>query len=174
MCVCVRVRDTHASVCLRGFFWCVFFLCECVCACARHTRTPGLTPCRLPADIRKQGEILSKANVIVLHNVFQFFLEKQEAADAWVSVFAAIEPGSILVTCPPMDEQLASSCPVKQVSISSENFKETCILVCCVCARVFVRVCICVSCCFVCVCVCVHVCSCVLVCVFVFVCVFRS
>jgi len=65
-------------------------------------------------DVRKQLELVGKAKVVVLHNVFQFFLEKKEAADAWAALFGALAPGTTLVTCPPMEEQLSSSCAVKQ------------------------------------------------------------
>jgi len=65
-------------------------------------------------DVCKQLETISKANVVVLHNVFQFFLEKQEAADAWASLMRALAPGTTVVTCPPIEEQLASSCDVKK------------------------------------------------------------
>lgn len=64
-------------------------------------------------DVLKQQQVLAKANVVVLHNVFQFFLEKKEAADAWSILMGALSPGTLLVTCPPIEEQLASSCGKK-------------------------------------------------------------
>jgi len=61
-------------------------------------------------DVRMQLQVISDANVVVLHNVFQFFLEKKEAANAWSTVMRALSPGTLLVTCPPIEDQLATSC----------------------------------------------------------------
>ena len=80
-------------------------------------------------DVRNQLQVISDANVVVLHNVFQFFLEKKEAANAWSTLMRALRPGAFLVTCPPVEDQLATSCGKLFVQTLARYFSRGCRLI---------------------------------------------
>ena len=64
-------------------------------------------------DVRNELALIASAHVVVLHNVFQFFMSKTEAADAWNKLIGALPVDTLVVTCPAIEEQLATSCEVQ-------------------------------------------------------------
>lgn len=56
------------------------------------------------ADMRNQKELLSSADVIILNNVFQFFLVPQDQLLCWQTLRAVVKPGTVLVTVPSLDQ----------------------------------------------------------------------
>nr|CAD7442103.1 unnamed protein product [Timema bartmani] len=57
-------------------------------------------------DIVCQPELVSSADVVVLNNVFQFFLELDKQADMWRFLRSSVKPGTILVTIPALHQVL--------------------------------------------------------------------
>ncbi|CAG2057080.1 unnamed protein product, partial [Timema podura] len=57
-------------------------------------------------DIVCQPELVSSADVVVLNNVFQFFLELDKQADMWRFLRSTVKPGTILVTIPALHQVL--------------------------------------------------------------------
>nr|CAD7424209.1 unnamed protein product [Timema monikensis] len=58
------------------------------------------------SDIVCQPELVSSADVVVLNNVFQFFLELDKQADMWRFLRSTVKPGAILVTIPALHQVL--------------------------------------------------------------------
>ncbi|KAJ1487690.1 hypothetical protein T484DRAFT_1785757 [Baffinella frigidus] len=69
-------------------------------------------------DVCKQKALLGSSGVIVLHNAFQFFLQPQAASSAWKTLVEAISPGTVLITCPSLEEQLACCKPAVMKDVS--------------------------------------------------------
>ncbi|XP_048340749.1 uncharacterized protein LOC125426482 isoform X2 [Sphaerodactylus townsendi] len=62
----------------------------------------------LNADIRTQASLLQKADVVVMNNVFEYFLDKEEQARSWEFINQNIKKkGSLLVTVPSLGESLS-------------------------------------------------------------------
>ncbi|XP_033918260.1 uncharacterized protein [Melopsittacus undulatus] len=60
------------------------------------------------ADICTQASLLQKADVVVMNNVFEYFLDRQEQARAWEFVACNVRKrGSLLVTVPSLTESLS-------------------------------------------------------------------
>ncbi|XP_062479263.1 uncharacterized protein LOC134166009 isoform X2 [Pezoporus occidentalis] len=60
------------------------------------------------ADICTQASLLQKADVVVMNNVFEYFLDREEQARAWEFVACNIRKrGSLLVTVPSLTESLS-------------------------------------------------------------------
>ncbi|XP_061223556.1 uncharacterized protein LOC133219918 isoform X5 [Neopsephotus bourkii] len=60
------------------------------------------------ADICTQASLLQKADVVVMNNVFEYFLDRQEQARAWEFVACNVrKTGSLLVTVPSLTESLS-------------------------------------------------------------------
>ncbi|XP_009695844.1 PREDICTED: uncharacterized protein LOC104159594, partial [Cariama cristata] len=60
------------------------------------------------ADICTQASLLQKADVVVMNNVFEYFLDRQEQARAWVFIACNVRKrGSLLVTVPSLRESLS-------------------------------------------------------------------
>ena len=56
------------------------------------------------ADIRKCPDIVTKADVVVMNNVFEFFLSVDEQANVWNFLRHTIKKGTLLVTSPRLEE----------------------------------------------------------------------
>ncbi|XP_002718182.1 uncharacterized protein [Oryctolagus cuniculus] len=62
----------------------------------------------LHADICTQGSLLQNADVIIMNNVFEYFLNEAEQARAWEYISHNVrKPGSLLVTVPSLEESLS-------------------------------------------------------------------
>uniref|UniRef100_A0A8C3NDC6 Uncharacterized protein n=2 Tax=Geospiza parvula TaxID=87175 RepID=A0A8C3NDC6_GEOPR len=60
------------------------------------------------ADICTQPSLLQKADVVVMNNVFEYFLDRQEQARAWEFIACNVRKrGSLLVTVPSLEESLS-------------------------------------------------------------------
>ncbi|XP_071601156.1 uncharacterized protein [Heliangelus exortis] len=60
------------------------------------------------ADICTQASLLQSADVVVMNNVFEYFLDRQEQARAWEFIACNIRKrGSLLVTVPSLQESLS-------------------------------------------------------------------
>ncbi|KAM6275008.1 uncharacterized protein LJ264_003962 isoform 2-T2 [Porphyrio hochstetteri] len=60
------------------------------------------------ADICTQASLLQKADVVVMNNVFEYFLDRQEQARAWEFIACNVRKrGSFLVTVPSLKESLS-------------------------------------------------------------------
>ncbi|XP_021258051.1 uncharacterized protein LOC110401357 isoform X3 [Numida meleagris] len=60
------------------------------------------------ADIRTQASLLQKADVVVMNNVFEYFLDRLEQARAWEFIACNVKKrGSLLVTVPSLKESLS-------------------------------------------------------------------
>ncbi|KFV97246.1 hypothetical protein N326_10842, partial [Eurypyga helias] len=73
------------------------------------------------ADICTQSSLLQKADVVVMNNVFEYFLDRQEQARAWEFIACNIRKrASLLVTVPSLKESLSKL----QVSIQLSQWVE--------------------------------------------------
>uniref|UniRef100_A0A915AHH1 Methyltransferase type 11 domain-containing protein n=1 Tax=Parascaris univalens TaxID=6257 RepID=A0A915AHH1_PARUN len=54
-------------------------------------------------DVRNQGEILASADVVVLNNVFCFFLPPQEQVSCWNFLYANIRGGAVIISNPTLE-----------------------------------------------------------------------
>ncbi|XP_004584810.2 uncharacterized protein LOC101534855 isoform X1 [Ochotona princeps] len=62
----------------------------------------------LHADICTQGSLLQNADVIIMNNVFEYFLNEAEQARAWEYISHNVrKQGSLLVTVPSLEESLS-------------------------------------------------------------------
>ncbi|XP_062432073.1 uncharacterized protein LOC134140628 [Rhea pennata] len=60
------------------------------------------------ADICTQASLLQKADVVVMNNVFEYFLDRLEQARAWEFIACNVRKrGSLLVTVPSLEESLS-------------------------------------------------------------------
>ncbi|XP_054828021.1 uncharacterized protein LOC129324683 [Eublepharis macularius] len=63
----------------------------------------------LHADICTQASLLQNADVVVMNNVFEYFLDKEEQARSWEFISQNVKKkGSLLVTVPSLDESLSN------------------------------------------------------------------
>jgi len=60
------------------------------------------------ADIITQGELLSKADVLILNNVFEFFVEEHEQKVIWEFLGQSMSKGSLIVSIPSLSEALSN------------------------------------------------------------------
>ena len=56
-------------------------------------------------DLRQSQNLVVSANVVVLHNVFQFFLPPQEQAECWLYLKQQVVPGTLILSSPALPEQ---------------------------------------------------------------------
>ncbi|XP_026369382.1 uncharacterized protein LOC113266127 isoform X1 [Ursus arctos] len=62
----------------------------------------------LHADICTQGSLLQNADVIIMNNVFEYFLDETEQARAWECISHNVrKQGSLLVTVPSLEDSLS-------------------------------------------------------------------
>jgi hypothetical protein len=66
------------------------------------------------ANIADRPDVVVSADVIIMNNVFEFFLEPEEHISIWKFLRETIKPGTLLVTAPPLEETFSHL----QVSIS--------------------------------------------------------
>ncbi|XP_004637173.1 uncharacterized protein LOC101582085 [Octodon degus] len=60
------------------------------------------------ADICTQGLLLHNADVVIMNNVFEYFLNETEQASAWEYISHNLrKPGSLLVTVPSLEDSLS-------------------------------------------------------------------
>jgi hypothetical protein len=61
-------------------------------------------------DIREQAALLGQADVVIMHNVFEWFASRDEQLALWSFVAATLRrPGVRLVTVPPLETSLADA-----------------------------------------------------------------
>ncbi|KAM8948659.1 uncharacterized protein AAEQ78_011929 isoform 2-T2 [Lycaon pictus] len=73
----------------------------------------------LHADICTQGSLLQNADVIIMNNVFEYFLDEAEQARAWECISHNVrKQGSLLVTVPSLEDSL-SRLQLKDFEVSS-------------------------------------------------------
>uniref|UniRef100_A0A8C5WK93 Methyltransferase type 11 domain-containing protein n=1 Tax=Leptobrachium leishanense TaxID=445787 RepID=A0A8C5WK93_9ANUR len=73
------------------------------------------------ADICNQKALLQEADVVVLNNVFEYFLEKEEQAKAWTFLNENLrKKGSLLITVPTLKESLGKL----QLNINVDHWVE--------------------------------------------------
>jgi len=68
----------------------------------------------IEANIADRPDVVVSADVIILNNVFEFFLEPKEQISIWRFLRQTIKPGTLLVTLPPLEETFSHL----QVSVS--------------------------------------------------------
>jgi hypothetical protein len=56
------------------------------------------------ANIADRPDAVISADVIIMNNVFEFFMEPEEQISVWRFVRQTINPGTLLVTVPPLEE----------------------------------------------------------------------
>jgi len=56
------------------------------------------------ANIADRPDVVISANVIIMNNVFEFFLEPEEQISVWRFLRQTIKPGTLLVTMPPLED----------------------------------------------------------------------
>ncbi|XP_067681461.1 uncharacterized protein [Haliotis asinina] len=57
-------------------------------------------------DILNQGQLLMSSDVVILNNVFEFFVPKDLQEKLWIHLFATLKNDTILVTIPSLEESL--------------------------------------------------------------------
>lgn len=63
--------------------------------------------CRvLPQDLRASQDIIAAADLIVLNNVFQFFLPAQEQSECWRALKAFLRSGTLVLSNPSIPEAI--------------------------------------------------------------------
>lgn len=61
------------------------------------------------ADICTQGSLLHNADVVIMNNVFEYFLKETEQASTWEYISHNLrKPGSLLVTVPSLEDTLTA------------------------------------------------------------------
>uniref|UniRef100_A0A0N5AV04 Methyltransf_11 domain-containing protein n=1 Tax=Syphacia muris TaxID=451379 RepID=A0A0N5AV04_9BILA len=60
--------------------------------------------CVIEDDVRNQGDVVSKADVIVMNNVFSFFLPVSEQLKCFEFLHEHIKPGAVIISNPTMEE----------------------------------------------------------------------
>jgi hypothetical protein len=66
------------------------------------------------ANIADRPDVILSADVIIMNNVFEFFMETEEQVSVWRFLRQTIKPGTLLVTIPPLEETFSQL----QVSIN--------------------------------------------------------
>jgi hypothetical protein len=66
------------------------------------------------ANVAHRPDIIHAAHVIIMNNVFEFFLEPEQQISVWKFLRQTIKSGTLLVTVPPLEDTF--SC--LQVSIN--------------------------------------------------------
>lgn len=62
------------------------------------------------ADVKTQAEVLAKADVVMLNNVFQFFNTEEDQAQLWQVLRSSIrKPGALIVSVPSLEEAVKNS-----------------------------------------------------------------
>jgi hypothetical protein len=56
------------------------------------------------ANIADRPDVVVSADVIIMNNVFEFFLEPEKQISVWRFLRQTIKPGTLLVTVPPLEE----------------------------------------------------------------------
>jgi hypothetical protein len=56
------------------------------------------------ANIADRPDVVISANVIIINNVFEFFLEPEQQISIWKFLRQTIKPGTLLITVPPLEE----------------------------------------------------------------------
>merc|ERR1711874_639467 len=72
-----------------------------------------------------QTELLAPADVIVLNNVFSWFMPEQLQAKMWQCLHRVISPGCLLVTIPALEDSISSSRPASRSTPGSNQWPDT-------------------------------------------------
>ncbi len=59
-------------------------------------------------DVRLYPNIVSSADVVVMHNVFEFFAPPEVQRDLWVALRQLIKRGALILTSPSLDQALST------------------------------------------------------------------
>jgi chemotaxis methyl-accepting protein methylase len=61
----------------------------------------------IEANIADRPDVILSADVIIMNNVFEFFMELEEQISIWRFLKQTIKPGTLLVTVPPLEESFS-------------------------------------------------------------------
>ena len=68
----------------------------------------------ITSDIRKvASEVIPESDVIIMNNVFEYFLEPQDELDCWKTIFEFSKKGQVFVMVPSLEdvfERLEGNC----------------------------------------------------------------
>eukprot|EP01119_Soliformovum_irregulare_P011567 TRINITY_DN2910_c2_g1_i1.p1 TRINITY_DN2910_c2_g1~~TRINITY_DN2910_c2_g1_i1.p1 ORF type:complete len:313 (-),score=100.68 TRINITY_DN2910_c2_g1_i1:15-953(-) len=67
-------------------------------------------------DVKNQKEILQSADVVIMNNVFDFFVPESDMESLWKFVSTALKPGCRLVTLPSLERSLENA-KVKNINL---------------------------------------------------------
>ena len=59
-------------------------------------------------DVRLYPNIVSSADVVVMHNVFEFFAPPEVQRDLWLALRQLIKRGALILTSPSLEQALSS------------------------------------------------------------------
>lgn len=62
----------------------------------------------IDSSIEQRTDLLASADIIVLNNVFEFFMEPNEQIKMWKLIFERVKKKALLVTCPALDVTMES------------------------------------------------------------------
>lgn len=60
------------------------------------------------SDMLEQGKLLAKADVVLMHNVFEFFHKTEGHSKHWKFLMSTLKAGALLVTSPSLEQQFES------------------------------------------------------------------
>lgn len=58
----------------------------------------------IEANVADRPDVILSADVIIMNNVFEFFMEPEEQVTVWRFLRQTVKPGTLLVTVPPLEE----------------------------------------------------------------------
>lgn len=62
----------------------------------------------LTGDVRLYPQLVSSADVVVMHNVFEFFAPPDVQRDLWLALRQLIKRGALILTSPALDQALST------------------------------------------------------------------
>lgn len=62
----------------------------------------------IDSSIEQRSDLLATADIIVLNNVFEFFMDPKEQAKMWKLIHEHVKKKALLVTCPALDVTMES------------------------------------------------------------------
>lgn len=62
----------------------------------------------MTGDVRLFPQLVSSADVVVMHNVFEFFAPPEIQRDLWLALRQLIKRGALILTAPSLDQALST------------------------------------------------------------------
>uniref|UniRef100_A0A915PGS9 Methyltransferase type 11 domain-containing protein n=1 Tax=Setaria digitata TaxID=48799 RepID=A0A915PGS9_9BILA len=75
-------------------------------------------------DVRKQTEVVSAADIVVLHNVFSFFLSLTDQTECWEFLRRSIRPGAAVISNPAIEAIETSHLAARYAGINQDLFDD--------------------------------------------------